>query len=77
MGSRECDGVGKVQRYIVTECTNDGCSMRRVDGYRINGSDRWNEEVGKPVAEKKLLLRNACIEEIWIHMTGTGHRVLW
>ena len=35
------------------ECTNDLCGMRRVYGQRLNGSEWWNEEVGRAVAEKR------------------------
>ena len=35
------------------ECTNDVCGMRRVGGQRRKGSERWNEEVGRTVAEKR------------------------
>ena len=35
-------------RDIVMECTNDVCS-----GERKNGSEWWNEEVGRAVAEKR------------------------
>ena len=35
------------------ECTNDVCGMRRVDGQRRKGSEWWNEEVGRAVAEKR------------------------
>ena len=35
------------------ECTNDVCGMRRVDGQRRKGSERWSEEVGVVVAEKR------------------------
>ena len=37
---------------IVMECTNDVCGMRRVGGKRRKGSEWWNEEVGRAVAEK-------------------------
>ena len=33
------------------ECTNDVCGMRRIGGQRRNGSEWWNEEVGRAVAE--------------------------
>ena len=35
------------------EYTNDVCGMRRVGGQRRKGSEWWNEEVGKAVAEKR------------------------
>ena len=35
------------------ECTNDVCSMRRVGGQRRKGSEWWNEEVDRAVAEKR------------------------
>ena len=34
------------------ECTNDVCGMRNVGGQRRKGSEWWNEEVGRAVAEK-------------------------
>ena len=40
-------------RYTVYQCTNDVCGMRRVVGQRRKGSEWWNEEVGKAVAEKR------------------------
>ena len=40
-------------RDIVMECTNDVCGMRRVGGQRRKGSEWWNEEVGRAVAEKR------------------------
>ena len=40
-------------RDIVMECTNDVCGMRRVGGQRRMGSEWWNEEVGRAVAEKR------------------------
>ena len=40
-------------RDIVMECTNEVCGMRRVGGQRRKGSDWWNEEVGRAVAEKR------------------------
>ena len=39
-------------RDIVMECTNDVYGMRRVGGQRRNGSEWWNEEVSRAVAEK-------------------------
>ena len=44
--------VGKVQRMVM-ECTNDVCIMRRVGGQRRKGSEWWDEEVGRAVAEKR------------------------
>ena len=38
---------------IVMECTNDVCGMRRVGGKRRKGSEWWNEEAGRAVAEKR------------------------
>ena len=35
------------------ECTNDVCGMRRVGGQRRKGSEGWNEEVGRTVAENR------------------------
>ena len=40
-------------RDIVMECTNDVCGMRHVGGQRRKGSEWWNEEVGRAVAEKR------------------------
>ena len=40
-------------RDMVMECTNDVCGMRRVGGQRRKGSEWWNEEVGRAVAEKR------------------------
>ena len=40
-------------RDIVMECTNDICGMKRVGGQRRKGSEWWNEEVGRAVAEKR------------------------
>ena len=40
-------------RDIVLECTNGVCGMRRVGGQRRKGSEWWNEEVGRAVAEKR------------------------
>ena len=40
-------------RDIVMECTNDVCGMRRVAGQRRKGSEWWNEEVCRAVAEKR------------------------
>ena len=40
-------------RDIVMECTNDVCDMRRVGGQRRKGSEWWNEEVGRAVAENR------------------------
>ena len=38
---------------MVIKCTNDVCGMRRVGGQRRKGSEWWNEEVGRAVAEKR------------------------
>ena len=35
------------------ECTNDACGMRHVGWQRRKGSEWWNEEVGRAVAEKR------------------------
>ena len=40
-------------RDIVMECTNDVCGMRRLGGQRREGSEWFNEEVGRAVAEKR------------------------
>ena len=57
-GVRECiEGVGKVQSYsngvggLVG--ANDVCGMRRVGGQRRIGSELWNEESGRALAEKR------------------------
>ena len=42
-------------RDKVMECTNDVCGMKCVGGQRRKGSERWNEEVGRAVAEEKSL----------------------
>ena len=46
---KECEKF----RDIVMECTNDVCGMRRVGGQRRKGSEWWNEEVLRAVAEKR------------------------
>ena len=48
-------------RDIVMEYTNNVCGMRRVVGQRRKGSEWWNEEMGRAVAEK----RRAFLE--WLH----------
>ena len=40
-------------RDIVMECSNDVCGTIRVGGQRRKGSECWNEEVGRAVAEKR------------------------
>ena len=40
-------------RDMVMEYTNDVCGMIRVGGQRRNGSEWWNEEVGRALAEKR------------------------
>ena len=40
-------------RDIVMECTNAVCGMRREGGQRRKGSEWWNEELGRAVAEKR------------------------
>ena len=40
-------------RDMVMKCTNDVCGMRCVSGQRRKGSEWWNEEVGRAVAEKR------------------------
>ena len=40
-------------RDTVMECTNDVCGMRLVGGQRRKGSEWWNEEVGRTVAENR------------------------
>ena len=44
---------GEKFRDIVMECTNEVCGMRRVGEQRRKGSEWWNEEVGRAVAEKR------------------------
>ena len=61
-------------RDIVMECTNDVCGMRRVGEQRTNGSEWWNEEVGRAVLKREKLLRNGFRKEIGLPMTDTGHR---
>ena len=56
------------------ECANDVCGMRRVGGQSRKGSEWWNEEVGRAVAEKRRALENGFREEIGLPMTDTGHR---
>ena len=56
------------------ECTNDVCGMRRVGGQRRKGSEWWNEEVGRTVAEKRRAFEEWLREEIGLPMTDTGHR---
>ena len=51
-GGREKEEWEKF-RDIVMECTNDVCGMRHVVGQRRKGSEWWNEEVGREVAEKR------------------------
>ena len=46
------------------ECTNDVCGMRRVGGQRRKGSEWWNEEVGRAMAEREERLRNGYREEM-------------
>ena len=40
-------------RDIVMVCTKYVCGTRRVGGQRRKGSEWWNEEVGRAVAEKR------------------------
>ena len=58
-------------RDIVMECTNDVCGMRCVGGQRRKGSEWWNEEVGRALAEKEELLRNGFRKEIGLPITDT------
>ena len=39
---------------MVMEFTNDVCCMSGVGGQRRKGSEWWNEEVGRAVAEKRI-----------------------
>ena len=53
---REVESVEKEWekfRDAVMECTNDVCGMIRVGAQRRKGSEWWNEEVGRAVAEKR------------------------
>ena len=56
------------------ECTNDVCGMRRVGWQRRKGSEWWNEEVGRAVAEMRRAFGNGSREEIGLPMTDTGRR---
>ena len=40
-------------RDMEMKCTNDLCGMRRVGGQRRKGSEWWNKEVGRAVAETR------------------------
>ena len=40
-------------RDMIMECTNEVCGMRHVGRQRRKGSEWWNEEVGRAVAEKR------------------------
>ena len=40
-------------RDMAMECTTDVSGMRRVGRQRRKGSEWWNEEVGREVAEKR------------------------
>ena len=53
--SGEVDSVEEWEKFrdMVIECTNDVCGTRRVGGQRRKGSEWWNEEVGRAVAEKR------------------------
>ena len=42
-------------------CNSDVCGMRRVGGQKRKGSEWWNEEVGRAVAEKRRAF------EEWLH----------
>ena len=58
MENMKCGEVGRSRmwrkfRDIVMECTNDVCGMRRVGGQRRKGTEWWNEEVCRAVAEKR------------------------
>ena len=59
MENMKCGEVESVEkeweklRDMVMECTNDVCGMRRVGGQRRKGSEWWNEEVLRAVAEKR------------------------
>ena len=60
MENMKCGEVGRSSveefekfRDIVMECTNDVCGMRCLGGQRRKGSEWWNEELGRAVAEKR------------------------
>ena len=40
-------------RDIVMECATDVCGMRRDSVQRRKGSEWWNEQVGRVVAERR------------------------
>ena len=52
METMKCGEKGR-SRVWRTECTNDVSGMRRVGEQRRNGSEWWNEEMGRAVAEKR------------------------
>ena len=61
-------------RDIVMECTDDVCGMRRVGGQRRKGSEWWNKEVGRAVAEKRRVFEEGLQRRDRLTMTGTRHR---
>ena len=67
MENMKCGEVESVEkewekfRDMVIECTNDVSGMRRVGGQRRKGSEWWNDEVGRAVAEKRRAF------EEWLH----------
>ena len=49
-------------------------SQERCRRAEKKGSECWNEEVGRAMAEKRRALRNGFREEIELPMTDTGYR---
>ena len=54
-------------RDMAMECTNDVYGMRRVGGKRRKGSEWWNEEVGRAVAEKRRAFKE------WLQRRDKGY----
>ena len=48
------------------ECTNDVCGMRRVGSQRRKGSEWWNEEIGRVVAEKRRAFEELLQRRDWV-----------
>ena len=53
-------------RDMEMECTNYVCGMRRVGGQRRKGSEWWNEEVGRAVAENKRAFEEWLQRRDWV-----------
>ena len=68
------ENEGEKFRDIVMECTNDVCGMRRVGWQGRKGSEWWNEEVGRAVAEKRGAFEEWLQRRYRVPMTDTGHR---